>query len=162
MTLKGTPHLLCVLVLAMCLPVPPAEADHLYTFSIVPQLAVTSTALIRGPVIPFLEQRTGHHFQRLTSKNIPAFEPVLREGSADFSYMNPCHYSVFHEGRCYQTLPELNSTGTGRALLPGLTTRPLCQRALAESKMADGDFTMSLPAAGKDEAGLLVGLFRHA
>ncbi len=84
--------------------VPLAGVNAAYTFSIVPQQSATKTALIWGPVLKYLEERTGEDFRLVTARDIPAFEQSLREGLADFSYMSPYHYTVFHETQGYRAL----------------------------------------------------------
>ena len=91
-------------LLLMALMVSPVEAHHAYTFSIGPQQAATKTALIWGPVMQYLEQRTGYQFQLVTARNGTVNAQGLDEGQYDFSYMNPYYYTVFHERQGYEAL----------------------------------------------------------
>lgn len=94
-----------LLALPMILIMMPLQANKtIYTFSVVPQQSASKTAAIWGPVLKYLEQETGYQFKLKTAKNIPVFEQRLLNAEADFSYMNPYHYTVFHEKSGYNAI----------------------------------------------------------
>jgi len=80
--------------------------DTIYKFSIVPQQSASKTARTWGPVLKYLTEETGYAFKLKTAKNIPTFEERLLNADADFSYMNPYHYTIFHEKAEYQALAK--------------------------------------------------------
>lgn len=85
----------------------PLQADEtVYTFSVVPQQSATKTAKIWAPVLKQLGQKTGYRFKLKTAKNIPVFEQRLLNAESDFSYMNPYHYTVFHEKSGYNAIAK--------------------------------------------------------
>jgi len=71
------------------------------SFAIVPQQSASTLAKVWGPVLNYLEQRTGRRFVFRTATNIPTFEQRLAAGEYDIAYMNPYHYTVFHESPGY-------------------------------------------------------------
>lgn len=73
-------------------------------FGIVPQQSASKLARIWGPVLDYLEARTGYHFSFKTAKNIPTFEQRLQAGEYDIAYMNPYHYTVYHGHPGYQAI----------------------------------------------------------
>lgn len=102
---KVTRHLSSIVVLALSTLFTFARAaEPAFSFSVVPQQTATKTALTWGPIIAYLEQRTGQRFHLVTAKDIPTFEQGIAEGRDDFSYMNPHHYTVFHNAPGYQPL----------------------------------------------------------
>ncbi|WP_206201957.1 phosphate/phosphite/phosphonate ABC transporter substrate-binding protein [Terasakiella sp. SH-1] len=79
-------------------------SEKVFTFSVVPQQSASKTAAIWNPVLKYLGEKTGQKFKLSTAKNIPTFEKRLANGEADFSYMNPYHYTVFHERSGYNAI----------------------------------------------------------
>jgi phosphonate transport system substrate-binding protein len=80
----------------------PANADTTLTFGIVPQQSAARLAKVWIPLLDELEARTGYTFKFATAKDIPTFEACLNAQAYDFAYMNPYHYTVFHETAGYQ------------------------------------------------------------
>lgn len=76
-------------------------SDKPFTFSVVPQQSPSKTVKLWGPLISLLEKSTGQSFEIKIYKNIPDFENALAQGIDDFSYMNPYHYTVFHDMHGY-------------------------------------------------------------
>lgn len=68
------------------------------SFGIVPQQAPGKLLRRWGPVLSFLEQRTGYRFVFRTAPDIPIFEQRVAAGEYDFSYMNPYHFTEFNKG----------------------------------------------------------------
>ena len=83
---------------------PPADAP--YSFAIVPQQSATELARTWGPLLRTLEARTGLRLSFATAPDIPTFEQRLAAGEYDFAYMNPYHYTVFHQRPGYQVLAK--------------------------------------------------------
>lgn len=68
-----------------------------YTFGIVPQQSARDTARAWVPLLRYIEQQTGIRLHFETAPTIPEFEKRLAREDYDFAYMNPYHYTVFHE-----------------------------------------------------------------
>lgn len=75
-----------------------------YNFSVVPQQSASKTLQIWSPVIDYIVEQTGYHLNLKIYKSIPDFEKALGKGQADLSYMNPYHYTIFHQQHGYQPL----------------------------------------------------------
>nr|CAM77631.1 periplasmic binding protein-related protein [Magnetospirillum gryphiswaldense MSR-1] len=71
------------------------------SFGVVPQAAASRMAEQWVPFLNEVGQRAGVKFIFRTPKDIPAFEAELGAGAYDFAYMNPYHYSVFHQHTGY-------------------------------------------------------------
>ena len=72
------------------------------TFGIVPQQSASKLARLWSPFLAYLSKETGLKIVFRTAKDIPTFEKRLNSGLYDIAYMNPYHYTVFHESRGYQ------------------------------------------------------------
>jgi PAS domain S-box-containing protein len=71
------------------------------TFGVVPQLSATKLAGKWTPILQRLGDKTGYTIRFRTAPDIPAFEQRLATGEYDMAYMNPYHYTVFHESPGY-------------------------------------------------------------
>ncbi|WP_299811652.1 phosphate/phosphite/phosphonate ABC transporter substrate-binding protein [uncultured Roseibium sp.] len=80
----------------------PVHSETVYTFGVVPQQSASRLAQVWIPLLEELEKSTGYKFQFATAKDIPTFEACLNAKAYDFAYMNPYHYTVFHERAGYQ------------------------------------------------------------
>lgn len=80
----------------------PASAQSDLTFGIVPQQSASRLAQIWVPVLDHLSEETGTRIRFATAKDIPAFEACLAKGAYDLAYMNPYHYTTFHELAGYE------------------------------------------------------------
>lgn len=78
--------------------------DKTYSFSVVPQQTASKTAEIWNPILTYLSDKTGYKFVLKTAKSIPVFEGRLAKQEPDFSYMNPYHYTHFHDAADYHAL----------------------------------------------------------
>lgn len=87
-----------------------ASADTL-RFGIVPQQTALRTIELWGPVADYLSQATGHQITIATAKDIPTFEQNLAAGEYDIAYMNPYHFTVFHESVGYQAIAHRAGQG---------------------------------------------------
>jgi phosphonate transport system substrate-binding protein len=71
--------------------------DAELSFGIVPQQAAAQLAALWSPIFKYLSERTGVDMGFRTAPDIPTFEQRLAAGQYDLAYMNPYHYTVFHE-----------------------------------------------------------------
>ncbi|MEC8252160.1 MAG: phosphate/phosphite/phosphonate ABC transporter substrate-binding protein [Planctomycetota bacterium] len=77
---------------------PPASAAlPRLTLGVVPQQSASKLAAQWGPLLKLVGERAGVDLVFKTATDIPEFEARCREGLYDFAYMNPYHYTVFHE-----------------------------------------------------------------
>lgn len=92
-----------------------AAADELppVTFGIVPQQSASELAERWTPVMTYLSKVTGRTFKFSTARDIPTFERRLAAGEYDFAYMNPYHYTVFHERPGYTVFARENTKLVG-------------------------------------------------
>lgn len=74
------------------------------TFGIVPQQSAKKLAKLWTPICNYLSEKTGEKIQFSTAKDIPTFEKRLLQGQYDIAYMNPYHYTVFHQKPGYQAM----------------------------------------------------------
>ena len=72
------------------------------TFGVVPQQSASRLARIWVPIADYLGEKTGVQLRFATAKDIPTFEACLAEGAYDLAYMNPYHYTTFHDLAGYQ------------------------------------------------------------
>ncbi len=88
----------CVaLALATCAVPGAAWAETKLTFGIVPQQSASRLAKMWVPFFAYLSAKTNVQIRFATAKDIPTFEACLAKGAYDFAYMNPYHYTTFHE-----------------------------------------------------------------
>ncbi len=82
-----------------------AHADNtVYSFSVVPQQSAKKTIETWGALIEYISEKSGVKLRIQTDKDIPQFEQHLKQESYDFSYMNPYHYTVFHDTSGYNAI----------------------------------------------------------
>jgi len=77
-----------------------------YTFGIVPQQSAAKIAKLWGPILKRVGEQAGVRLKLVTAKNIPTFEQRLAAGEYDFAYMNPYHFTVFHQSPGYQAFAK--------------------------------------------------------
>jgi len=99
------PPLLGVL-LALAFAVSAADEQPTLTFGVVPQQSATKLARTWVPVLRLIGERSGVALQFATAPDIPTFEQRLAAGEYDLAYMNPYHYTVFHERPGYQAFAK--------------------------------------------------------
>ena len=80
------------------------DKDREYTFGIVPQQSAIVLAKKWMPIFQYLTEKTGYKFVFKTTKTIPEFEKNVLAKEYDFAYMNPYHYTVFHERAGYRAM----------------------------------------------------------
>ena len=81
-------------------------AKRILTFGVVPQQSASKLARLWTPVLDHINTHTGLDVRFRTAPDIPAFEQRLATGEYDLAYMNPYHYTVFHEKPGYQALAK--------------------------------------------------------
>jgi len=79
-----------------------AHSDTAYTFGIVPQQSASKMARLWVPILTRISSDTGYQINFATAPTIPEFERRLAKGEYDFAYMNPYHYTVFHDEPGYE------------------------------------------------------------
>lgn len=85
------------------------ESQPTISFGIVPQQSARVLAKKWIPIFNYLEKKTGYKIVFKTTKTIPEFEKNVMSKSYDFAYMNPYHYTVFHEKPGYRALLKQGS-----------------------------------------------------
>ena len=118
------------------------DAKPEYTFGIVPQQSARDLVRLWAPLLRYLSHKSDIHLKFETAPNIPEFEKRLARGEYDFAYMNPYHYTTFHEYPGYLAFAHQENK-----LLTGLiVTRVDSQLNLLED--LDGkDIAFPAPAA---------------
>lgn len=96
--------LVCLLVSCLSWAHAGMEAPPTLTFGVVPQQPAGELAKIWIPILNFLGEKSGFTLRFATAKDIPTFEQRLAAGEYDFAYMNPYHYTVFHQAPGYRVL----------------------------------------------------------
>jgi phosphonate transport system substrate-binding protein len=81
-------------------------AEQQLTFGVVPQQSASKLAKLWGPIIEVLSQQSGLRIHFATAPDIPTFEKRLAAGNYDIAYMNPYHYTVFHQKVGYRALAK--------------------------------------------------------
>ncbi|MGS0682945.1 phosphate/phosphite/phosphonate ABC transporter substrate-binding protein [Shewanella sp. 125m-7] len=76
------------------------------TFGVVPQQAASTLAKGWAPVLAELSQNAKLDLQFATAPDIPTFERRLAQGEYDIAYMNPYHFTVFHDSPGYVALAK--------------------------------------------------------
>lgn len=72
-----------------------------YTFGIVPQQSASKLAQLWLPILFAINDKTGYQLVFKTAPTITEFENRLERGEYDFAYMNPYHYTIYHENPGY-------------------------------------------------------------
>lgn len=104
-TLKSAACLTASLMMS-AVAVPSFAQDKTYTLGVVPQQSASRLAEIWVPILKAWEEKSGVSLVFSTAKDIPTFEKCLAEGAYDFAYMNPYHYTVFHDAPGYQAFAK--------------------------------------------------------
>ncbi len=99
---------LSLLFYSLCSPAAAGATDssRILSFGIVPQQSATKLARTWTPILTFLSSRTGYRIDFKTAKDIPTFEKRCAAGEYDIAYMNPYHYTVFHESPGYRVFAK--------------------------------------------------------
>jgi phosphonate transport system substrate-binding protein len=79
-------------------------ADTPLILGVVPQQSSLKLARAWMPLLQEVSRRSGIPLEFATAPDIPTFEARVREGIYDLAYMNPYHYTVFHDTQGYEAL----------------------------------------------------------
>lgn len=105
-------HLACIALLlltpgyAMAATTTATPEVATLTFGIVPQQSAGKLARLWTPVFEQLSANTGYRIEFKTAPDIPEFERRLAAGEYDLAYMNPYHYTTFHQQPGYQAFAK--------------------------------------------------------
>jgi len=83
-----------------------SEVKKTLTFGVVPQQSAGKLARNWGPILKYIQKETGIALRFATAPSIPEFEKRMASGEYDISYMNPYHYTVFHEAPGYEAFAK--------------------------------------------------------
>lgn len=81
-----------------------ADGEAFYRFGVVPQQSAGKIARLWTPILDHLSLKSGHRLEVETARDIPEFERRLAAGRYDFAYMNPYHFTVYHDDPGYQAV----------------------------------------------------------
>lgn len=84
----------------------PSSSLDTYVVGIVPQQSASKLAKLWIPVLNHVGKQAGVRLQFETAKSIPEFEKRCADGLYDIAYMNPYHYTVFHESPGYEAIAK--------------------------------------------------------
>lgn len=77
------------------------ELPTSYSFGIGPQQSSFELVKRWTPIMQYLSEKSGVTLQFRTAKDIPSYQQAVLEGSFDFTYVNPYHYTIFHKKTGY-------------------------------------------------------------
>ena len=118
------------------------------TFGVVPQQNAIRTAQIWGPLLTELERRTGVDLVLKTAPSIPEYEAALALQEYNIAYMNPYHFTVFHERSGYQAMVHRGGKGIRGVIVTAKGSQ------ISDLKQLDGQL-MAFPAPAAFAATLL-------
>ncbi|WP_443147289.1 phosphate/phosphite/phosphonate ABC transporter substrate-binding protein [Photobacterium sp. MCCC 1A19761] len=95
--------LVAVLLLSM-LSLPVLAARPVLVFGVVPQQSAARLAAQWMPLLDVWGDIVGVEFRFATAPDIPTFEARLKAGEYDLAYMNPYHFTLFHQSPGYRAL----------------------------------------------------------
>ncbi|MDE0960337.1 MAG: phosphate/phosphite/phosphonate ABC transporter substrate-binding protein [Planctomycetota bacterium] len=84
----------------------PEKPVKTLTFGIVPQQSASKLARLWIPIMERVSEKAGVQLVFQTAVDIPQFEKNCRDGKYDIAYMNPFHYTQFHEAPGYIALAK--------------------------------------------------------
>lgn len=87
-------------------PKAPVEQLESLTFGIVPQQSASKLARLWIPIMQKVGEDAGVKLVFQTAKDIPEFEKRCRDGDYKVAYMNPFHYTQFHEDPGYHAVAK--------------------------------------------------------
>lgn len=79
-----------------------SAAPSTFTFAIAPQQSREEVMRRWTPIVRYLTEHTGLDLQLRTGKDIPSYQQEVKDGSFDFAYINPYHYTLYHETTGYE------------------------------------------------------------
>jgi len=81
-------------------------ANPIYSFGVAPEYSVTFLARVSVPLLNVLRSKSDLQLRFATAPDLPTFERRLAAGEYDFAYMDPYHYTVFHQHPGYQVFAK--------------------------------------------------------
>lgn len=94
------------IILAFLLLPTVIHASQEYTFGIVPQSNGSKLSKLWSPIIQYLEDNAKVDLRFATARNISTFEKRVKSGKYDIVYMNPYHYTMFHDEQGYNAFAK--------------------------------------------------------
>jgi len=85
---------------------PEPNQARTYIVGIVPQQSASKLAKLWIPLLAHVGNNAGVQLKFETAKSIPEFEKRCADGVYDLAYMNPYHYTVFHESAGYEAIAK--------------------------------------------------------
>lgn len=82
------------------------QAAQEYSFGIVPQSNGSKLSKLWSPILQYLEKNSGIDLRFATARNISTFEKRVKSGKYDIVYMNPYHYTMFHDEQGYNAFAK--------------------------------------------------------
>jgi len=89
------------LITGTAAPMAAGSNKNSLTFGVVPQHSSSKVERLWTPVLEYISALSGIKLKFETAPTIPEFEKQLAAGKYDIAYMNPYHYTVFHESPGY-------------------------------------------------------------
>lgn len=77
-----------------------------YSFGIVPQTNGSKLSKLWSPILQYLEENSQIELRFATARNISTFEKRVKSGKYDIVYMNPYHYTMFHDEQGYMAFAK--------------------------------------------------------
>ena len=77
-----------------------------FSFGIVPQTNGSKLSKLWSPILKYLEENSDIDLRFATARNISTFEKRLVSGKYDLVYMNPYHYTLFHDKQGYNAFAK--------------------------------------------------------
>ena len=77
-----------------------------FSFGIVPQSNGSKLSKLWSPILKYLEENTDIDLRFATARNISTFEKRVKSGKYDIVYMNPYHYTMFHDIQGYNAFAK--------------------------------------------------------
>ncbi len=74
-----------------------AAESPTFSFGVLPQQPPSHLLQTWGPLLAYLESRTGYRFVFKTAPDLPTFDRRLAAGEYDFAYMNPYQFVLHNE-----------------------------------------------------------------
>ena len=82
------------------------HASQEFSFGIVPQTNTSKLSKLWSPILKYLEENSDVDLRFATARNISTFEKRLKSGKYDIVYMNPYHYTMFHDEQGYNAFAK--------------------------------------------------------
>ena len=99
---------IALLIIALVVPfsVTAESSKPVLTFGLVPQQSASRLAQLWSPIFKYIGKRSGVELIFATAPSIPEFEKRCAMGEYDIAYMNPYHYTAFHENPGYEAFAK--------------------------------------------------------